>query len=119
MDSMTGPNRTGAIRRGTRDASLRSRVRRRIWAYGAAAVVVLTVLAVLSAVPMLVGRADVRRVERDDAALQQVLDLRTTFAEFQIFLLPQFAKLSTTATSFDPTEIANGSQIVQTAVSET
>jgi len=119
MDSMTGPNRTGAIRRGTRDASLRLRVRRRIWAYGAAAVVVLTVLAVLSAVPMLVGRADVRRVERDDAALQQVLDLRTTFAEFQIFLLPQFAKLSTSATSFDPTEIANGSQIVQTAVSET
>jgi len=82
-------------------------------------VVVIVLIAVLSVGPMLSGRADVRRVEREDAALQQVLDLRATFADFQLFLLPQFAKLSTTATTFDPTEIATGSQLVQTAIDQT
>jgi diguanylate cyclase (GGDEF)-like protein len=84
-----------------------------------AAVVITALLTVLSVGPMLSGRADVRRVSRDDLALQQVLDLRATFAEFQLFLLPQFAKLSTTATTFDPTDIATGAQIVQTAITQT
>jgi diguanylate cyclase (GGDEF)-like protein len=90
-----------------------------VWAFGAAAVVAIALIAVLSVGPMLSGRAEVRRVERDDAAAQQVLDLRATFAEFQLFLLPQFAKLSTTATTFDPTDIATASQIVQTAIAHT
>jgi diguanylate cyclase (GGDEF)-like protein len=90
-----------------------------VWAYGAAALVIIMVLAVLSVGPMLAGRGDVREVLRDDQALQQVLDLRATFAEFQLFLQPEFAKLSTTATTFAPTEIATGSQIIQTAVTQT
>jgi diguanylate cyclase (GGDEF)-like protein len=102
-----------------RDPFLRSPARRRVWAYGATAVVVVALIAVLSVGPMLSGRADVRRVERDDAALHQVLDLRATFADFQLFLVPQFAKLSATATAFDPTEIAKGSQMVQTAIAQT
>jgi diguanylate cyclase (GGDEF)-like protein len=102
-----------------RDALLRLRARRRVWACGAAAVVVITLFAVLSVGPMLSGRAEVRDVLLDDLALQQVLDLRATFAEFQLFLQPQFAKLSTTATTFAPTDIATGSQIIQTTVSQT
>ncbi len=102
-----------------RDPLLRLRARRRVWTYGAAAVVIVVVLAVLSVGPMLSGRADVRRASRDDLALQQVLDLRATFAEFQLYLLPQFTRLSTTATTFDPTDIAAGVKIVQTAVTQT
>ena len=98
---------------------LRLRARRRVWSYGAAALVIIMVLAVLSVGPMLAGRGDVHEVERDDLALQQVLDLRATFAEFQLFLQPQFAKLSATATTFDPTDIATGAQIVQTAITQT
>ncbi|MGO9875819.1 MAG: diguanylate cyclase [Acidimicrobiia bacterium] len=98
---------------------LRSQARRRVWAYGAAALVVIALIAVLSVGPMLSARVEVRRVVRDDTAVQQVLDLRATFADFQLFLLPQFAKLSTTATTFDPTEIASGSQLVQTAIDQT
>jgi diguanylate cyclase (GGDEF)-like protein len=90
-----------------------------VWTYGAAAVVVIAVIAVLSVGPMLSGRAEVRRVLRDDQALQEVLDLRATFAEFQLFLQPEFAKLSTTATTFDPTDIATGAQIIQTTVAQT
>ncbi len=107
------------MRRRRRDPLLRSPARRRVWGYGAAAVVAIALIAVLSVGPMLSGRADDRRVLRDDAALQQVLDLRATFAEFQLFLQPQFDKLSTHATAFDPTEIATGSQIVQTAIAQT
>jgi diguanylate cyclase (GGDEF)-like protein len=103
----------------SRDPMLRLQARRRVWAFGAAAVVAIALIAVLSVGPMLSGRTEVLRVERDDAAVQQVLDLRATFAEFQLFLLPQFAKLSTTATTFDPTEIATGSQIVETTISQT
>src|SRR5690349_10764602 len=98
---------------------LRLRSRRRVWAYGVSALVIITVLAVVSVGPMLSGRADVRKVQRDDLVLQQVLDLRATFADFQVFLLPEFAKLSTTATTFAPTRIATGSQIAQTAIAQT
>jgi diguanylate cyclase (GGDEF)-like protein len=101
------------------DPLRRLTARRRVWTYGAAAVVIIMVLAVLSVGPMLSSRADDQRVQRDDMALQRVLDLRATFAEFQLFLQPQFAKLSTTATTFDPTDIATGSQIIQTTVSQT
>ena len=97
----------------------RLRARRRVWAYGAAAVVVIALIGALSVGPMLSGRAEVRKVLRNDQALQQVLDLRATFAEFQLFLQPQFAKLSTTAASLDPADIGTGSQIILTTVAQT
>jgi diguanylate cyclase (GGDEF)-like protein len=98
---------------------LRLQARGRAWAFGAVAALAIALIAVLSVEPMLSGRVEVRQVETDDAAVRQVLDLRATFAEFQLFLLPQFAKLSPTATTFDPSEIATGSEIVQTTIRQT
>jgi len=102
-----------------RDPLRRLTARRRVWSYGAAAVVIIAVIAVVSVGPLLSGRSEVRKVQRDDVALQQVLDLRATFAAFQLFMEPYFAKLSTTAVTFAPTDIATGSQIAQTAIAQT
>lgn len=107
------------MRTQTHDRSRPLPARRRVWAYGAVAVVVVALIAMLSVGPLLSGRSEVRTVQRDDQALRQVLDLRGTFAEFQLFLEPEFAKFTTTATAFAPTEIAAASQIVQTAIAQT
>jgi diguanylate cyclase (GGDEF)-like protein len=105
--------------RRTRDPLQRLTARRRVWSYGAAAVVMIAFIAVVSVGPLLSGKAEVRSVQQDDVALRQVLDLRATFAEFQLFMEPFFAKLSTSAATFAPTDIAAGSQIAETAVTQT
>ena len=101
------------------DASRPLTVRRRVWAYGAAAVVVIAAIAVLSVRPLVSGRGEVSVVQRDDHALGEVLDLRADLAEFQLFLEPQFSKLSATVSTIDPTDIATGSTIVQSVLART
>jgi diguanylate cyclase (GGDEF)-like protein len=102
-----------------RDRVRRPTVRRRVWAFGVAAVVAIAVIAVLSVGPLLSGRTEVRRVQRNDLALREVLDMRSSFADFQVFLEPLFAQVSTVAIVVDPTLIASGSVIGQTAMTQT
>ncbi len=67
----------------------------------------------LSVRPLLYGRSEVNQVQRDDVALQQVLDLRATLADWQLFMEPQIAKLGPGPAALDPTEIAKGAQLAQ------
>lgn len=87
--------------------------RRRTWAYGTVAVVVIAAIAYLSATPLSRGRAEAQATRRDDAALAAVLDLRATLADWQLFLEPQIASLSPSPAVIDPTEIAKGAQLAQ------
>jgi diguanylate cyclase (GGDEF)-like protein len=83
------------------------------------ALVVIALTATLSVRPLLSGRDNLRRVQGDDQALQQLLDLRASFADLQIFMEPQIAKFSTTAIAVDPAAIATGSQIARDVATNT
>ena len=87
------------------------RVRRRVWAYGAISLAAVVLLAVVSIIPLNSGQTEVRQVQRGDVALRQVLDFRSTQADVQIFIEPQFAKLTPTGSTFDPLQIANGARL--------
>jgi diguanylate cyclase (GGDEF)-like protein len=94
-------------------------VRRRVWAFGAAALLAIALIATLSMRPLLSGRREVSQLQRNEVALQHVLDLRATLADWQLFMEPQIAKLGTAPAGLDPIEIAKGAQLAQLESAQT
>src|SRR5258708_40254571 len=90
---------------------MRLRARRRVWGYGALALLVIAAFASLSVRPLVLGRREVRQDHNDDLALRQVLDYRATLADWQVFIEPQLGKLRTTLADIAPADIANGAQL--------
>lgn len=66
----------------------------RVWLYCALGLVVIAVSAAVSLRPLSSGQSEVREVRRDNLAQQQLSDLRTTLAEFQLFVEPRLARLA-------------------------
>ena len=96
----------------------RASARRRVWTYGAVALVAIALFAAVGMRPVQSGRSEVRQVQADDRALRRVLDLRATLGDLQVFIEPHLALLSTTASSIDPGDIARGSQLGDTQPSQ-
>ena len=92
---------------------MRLRARRRVWSYGAIALLVIAVFASLSVRPLVSGRREARQDHNDDLALRQVLDYRATLADWQVFIEPQFGKLRTTLADINPVDIAKGAQLTE------
>ena len=92
---------------------MRLRARRRVWGYGAIALLVVAVFASLSVRPLILGRREVRQDHNDDLALRQVLDYRATLADWQVFIEPQLGKLRTTLADINPTDIGKGAQLTE------
>jgi diguanylate cyclase (GGDEF)-like protein len=92
---------------------MRLRARRRIWGYGAIALLVIAVFASLSVRPLVSGRREVRQDHNDDLALRQVLDYRATLADWQVFIEPQLGKLRTTLADITPADIGKGAQLTE------
>ncbi|MCU1456337.1 MAG: hypothetical protein JWL73_429 [Actinomycetia bacterium] len=83
------------------------------------ALVVIALTAIVSVRPLVSGRKDMLRVGRDDHALHQLLDMRAALADWQLFMEPEIATLSTTATVVDPLLIAKGAEIERGIVTGT
>ena len=90
------------------------RARRRIFAYGALGLLAIAISAGISLRPLLSGRSESRQVRAGDHTLQQVFELRTTLADWQVFAEPFFARVSVTGVKIDPAELAKGATIAQT-----
>jgi len=86
--------------------------RGRIWVYGTVALVVIAFSAVVSLRPLYAGQSEVSQVRRDNLAQQDLADLRTKLAEFQVFIEPHLANLAPAS----PVDVANGA-LLATAVS--
>ena len=87
------------------------RVRRRVWAYGAVSLAAIGLMAAVSTVPLDSGRSEVHQVRRGDVAIREVLDLRSAQADVQVFIEPEFAKLSSAPTLIDPVDIGTGARL--------
>ncbi len=96
----------------------RPTTRRHVWEYGIAALLGSVLVALLCVWPLVSGQRSARQVERDDSALREVLDLRATLADWQVFMEPQLSKLSASAVVLDPNDIARGSQLGQAVVAQ-
>ena len=101
------------------DRQPRPRARRQVWAFGATAIAIVAVLTYVSVRPLDSGRVDVRQIQRDDLALQRVLELRATLADLQLFIEPQLGKLSTAAAAISPGDIAIAAGLIQRVAAET
>jgi diguanylate cyclase (GGDEF)-like protein len=98
-----------------RRAKLRSR--RRIWAAGALAIVVVASYGALGARPLLDGRRDDIRIRSSVMVLQQISDLRASLSAWQVYVQPYFTDFSSKAVSVGATEVATAAVLAQTEAS--
>jgi diguanylate cyclase (GGDEF)-like protein len=99
-------------------AGSRLRARPRVWAYGAAVMLVIAASALISTLPLQSEQSENRQVGRDDAALRHLSELRTTLANWQIYLEPHLAMLSETPSPVDPIDLAKGAGLAQLETSQ-
>ena len=89
---------------------------RRVWAFAAVVLVGIGVSTILSLRPLVSGGREITEVRRTDLALQRAGDLRTTLAEWQVYIEPHIATFSTRPLTLDPADLATGSKLVETAI---
>lgn len=92
---------------------VRSKTWRRIWGYGVLVVAAIVLSALLGDFPLRESRAESRRVGVVDRALQQVADLRTNLADWQMYLEPRFQLFTPIGAYLDPVDLAKGSTLAQ------
>jgi diguanylate cyclase (GGDEF)-like protein len=95
----------------------RLRARRRIWAAGALALVVVAGFGALGVRPLVDGRRDDARVRSSVALLQQLADLRAALSAWQVYVQPYFTDLSSKTVKLGTTEVATAAVLAQTEAS--
>ncbi len=89
-----------------------ARARRWILSLGVVLLVAIALSAFLSIRPLGSGRSELGQVSRDDLATHQVGDLRTTLADWQLFIEQHVGLLSASAAKIDPVELATGALLI-------
>ena len=89
-----------------------SRARRWVLAFGAALTAAVALSAALTVRPLMSGRSELTQVRQDDLARHQVADLRTTLAEWQLFVEQHAGLLSASAAKIDAIELAKGALLI-------
>src|SRR5690349_13567753 len=89
------------------------RARRRVWAYGAGVLLAIAASALITTLPLLSEQSENRQVGLDDVALEHLGDLRTTLADWQIYLEPRIPMFSGAPSVIDPLDLAKGAQLAQ------
>ena len=84
--------------------------RSRVWVYGVIGLMATTLLAFVGVIAMTSGHNEVGQVRTADQVLQQVVDLRTLLAEFQVYAEPHLA--ATHEAPVDGAALAEGAGIV-------
>jgi hypothetical protein len=98
----------------TREPPTRLVARRRIWAFGAVAVVAIAAFGALGVRPLIGGQNDDRRVSQTIRVLQQIGDLRNSITAWQLYIQPHFSDFSAAPAKIDVTELAKGAILAQT-----
>ena len=89
-------------------------VRRWIGAFGAALLLAIALSAFLSVRPLSSGRSELGQVGRDGEARHRVGDLRTTLADWQLFVEQRLVLVSPTGAKIDTVDLAKGALLITT-----
>ncbi len=89
---------------------------RRIWLFAAVVLLGIAVSTAMSLRPLVSGGREVREVRRDDLALQRASDVRSSLADWQVYIEPHIATFSTLPLALDPVDLATGSRLADTEI---
>jgi diguanylate cyclase (GGDEF)-like protein len=99
----------------------RTPLRARPWilAFGVILLLAISLSAVFSVLPLISGRSELSQVARDGQARHQVGELRTTLADWQLFVEQRLVLLSPTGTKLADADLTTGVLLITAEQSQT